>query len=1090
MLSSTELLEDDGERSILPEAVRKHRAREWAHEDSWDVSGFDAEIPDPALRFPFELDPFQKRAVRRVERSEHVMVAAHTSAGKTVVAEYAVAHALQLGMRAIYTSPIKALSNQKFQEFTRRFEGLCSGSVGIVTGDVAVNPEASCVIMTTEILRSMLYRGDKGLNQVKWVIFDEVHYVNDADRGVVWEEVIILLPPEVSIVMLSATVPNYRDFAGWVGRTKRSPVYTVHTTYRPTPLRHFLSFRGHVIPLMDHEGFHSEAFQRTRDLQNEKAKAAPRPNRRVSVTFETRPFGMTPLKGEGSPTAGYVVDKVNHNDPSKPAARLGVKPGWIVASVAGEDVSDRSPDEVQQLTKQVELPVTMEFEVPVVSNRDQKEGAAHGEKRRGGQAQRDQAPQARSAPAPSRESRERTETLRLQALLRSLDAEDKLPATVFVFSRRRVEALAADMPNLDVCTAEERSKVHTFLKQAFERLTEADQQLPQVRRVAELAGRGVGIHHGGLLPVVKEAVELLFSRSLVKILIATETFAMGVNMPARSVIFTAWVKHDGAQRRALLPSEYTQMAGRAGRRGLDSEGHVFLLCGDEVPDQKQITRMMTSKAEPLASRFRVTFAMILQMKRFSQSGVQVEDLLGQSFLENARARRRPEARRHLKDRMQQLEALPAVQCILGEPDIEDYAAWEDEARSLGILLHRRLYESKSRDRIFCPGRLLRVFKADHFASTDAVVLELLGQRCLRVAVLLPLETSALSGRSVKLEESWMLQAEQLPLEAVLQIFEACVDPQSSKEAFSSAAASEADDGAAKAAALRVGHELLAWQQQGLQPLAMNKTLKQVEVEFYDTLLRQRGLQRKQENSKCHDCALKHQHYEQLGARRSLAADIEDLDRELGAESLGLLPQLRAKEQVLRDLECLQENGLISFKGQAAAEVLSGDEITVAEVVFHNILEGCTPQEVAAAVSAFVFPDKVEVPEDGQMEELPESLATIRQALLDQHSKVEKLLVKRRAQYDSEEFARSCNVALMGTAYRWACGETLATIMQESPFQEGAIVRAIVRAEELLRKLQEVAKMLGSSSLQNVFSEAADLIHRDIAFVPSLYIKQA
>eukprot|EP00439_Symbiodinium_sp_Y106_P056703 s2676_g7.t5 len=263
--------------------------------------------------------------------------------------------------------------------------------------------------------------------------------------------------------------------------------------------------------------------------------------------------------------------------------------------------------------------------------------------------------------------------------------------------------------------------------------------------------------------------------------------------------------------------------------------------------------------------------------------------------------------------------------------------------------------------------------------------------------------------------------------------------------------------------------------------AMTKALKQVEAEFYGTLLRQRELQHKQENSKCHGCALKHAHYEQLGARRSLAADIEDLDHELGAESLGLLPQLRAKEQVLRDLQCLDEDGLISFKGQAATEVLSGDEITVAEVVFHNILEGHTPEEVAAAVTAFVFPDKVEMPEDATMEELPESLATVRQAMLDQHYKVEQLLVKHRAQYDSEEFARSCNVALMGTAYRWACGETFANIMQESPFQEGAIVRAIVRAEELLRKLQEVAKMLGNSVLQNVFSEAADLIHRDIAF---------
>ncbi|CAE7042178.1 SKI2 [Symbiodinium sp. CCMP2592] len=169
----------------------------------------------------------------------------------------------------------------------------------------------------------------------------------------------------------------------------------------------------------------------------------------------------------------------------------------------------------------------------------------------------------------------------------------------------------------------------------------------------------------------------------------------------------------------------------------------------------------------------------------------------------------------------------------------------------------------------------------------------------------------------------------------------------------------------------------AEEEKGAMSKALN--LKQVEAEFYGTLLRQRELQRRQENSKCHGCALKNAHYEQLGARRSLAADIEDLDRELGAESLGLLPQLRAKEQVLRDLQCLDEDGLISFKGQAATEVLSGDEITVAEVVFHNILEGHTPEEVAAAVTAFVFPDKVEMPQDATMEELPESLATVRQA---------------------------------------------------------------------------------------------------------------
>ena len=170
----------------------------------------------PAKTFPFELDAFQKEAIARIERDECVFVAAHTSAGKTVVAEYAFALAQKRCARAIYTSPIKTISNQKFRDFTD-----AGFDVGLLTGDVSVKPESSCLIMTTEILRSMLYRGADIVKDVEWVVFDEVHYVNDRERGVVWEEVIIMLPKHVGIVMLSATVPNVREFAGWVGKTKR-----------------------------------------------------------------------------------------------------------------------------------------------------------------------------------------------------------------------------------------------------------------------------------------------------------------------------------------------------------------------------------------------------------------------------------------------------------------------------------------------------------------------------------------------------------------------------------------------------------------------------------------------------------------------------------------------------------------------------------------------------------------------------------------------------------------------------------------------------------------------------------------------------
>lgn len=189
----------------------------------------------PAKQYPFVLDPFQKQAILCIDNSQSVLVSAHTSAGKTVVAEYAIAKSLAAKQRVIYTTPIKALSNQKFREFTDEFE-----DVGLVTGDVTINPSASCLIMTTEILRNMLYRGSEIMREVGWVIFDEIHYMRDKERGVVWEETLILLPDNVRYVFLSATIPNARQFAEWVCHLHKQPCHVVYTDYRPTPLQHYI----------------------------------------------------------------------------------------------------------------------------------------------------------------------------------------------------------------------------------------------------------------------------------------------------------------------------------------------------------------------------------------------------------------------------------------------------------------------------------------------------------------------------------------------------------------------------------------------------------------------------------------------------------------------------------------------------------------------------------------------------------------------------------------------------------------------------------------------------------------------------------
>lgn len=247
----------EGENVVLTHQVR-HQVTLPALYDYTPISHHKS--TNSARTFPFTLDPFQAVSIACIERNESVLVSAHTSAGKTVVAEYAIAQSLRDKQRVIYTSPIKALSNQKFREFRAEF-----GDVGLMTGDVTINPEASCLVMTTEILRSMLYRGSEIMREVSWVIFDEIHYMRDPERGVVWEEVIILLPDNVHYVFLSATIPNAMQFAEWICDTHSQPCHVVYTNFRPTPLQHYLFPAGgegiHLV--LDEKGvFREENFQK------------------------------------------------------------------------------------------------------------------------------------------------------------------------------------------------------------------------------------------------------------------------------------------------------------------------------------------------------------------------------------------------------------------------------------------------------------------------------------------------------------------------------------------------------------------------------------------------------------------------------------------------------------------------------------------------------------------------------------------------------------------------------------------------------------------------------------------------------------
>ena len=458
----------------------------------------------PARTWPFTLDPFQQVSIASIERGESVLVSAHTSAGKTVVAEYAIAQSLKNNQRVIYTSPIKALSNQKYREFAAEF-----GDVGLMTGDVTINPTATCLVMTTEILRSMLYRGSEIMREVAWVVFDEIHYLRDKARGVVWEETIILLPDKVRYVFLSATIPNAMQFAEWITKSHGQPVHVVYTDFRPTPLQHYFFPAGadgiHLI--VDEKGFFREDnFNKAMTTISDKQGDDPAD-------------AMAKRKGKGK---------------DKRLNKGGTK----------------GPSDIYKIVKMIMM-------------------------------------------------------------------KNYNPVIVFSFSKNLCEAYALQMSNLTFNEKSEKDMVEKVFNSALEMLTEEDKQLPQIQNILPLLKRGIGIHHSGLLPILKETIEILFQEGLIKVLFATETFSIGLNMPAKTVVFTSVRKFDGVSQRWVSPSEFVQMSGRAGRRGLDDRGIVIMMI-DEKMEPAIAKGIVRGEQDKLNSAFYLGYNMILNLMRVEE----------------------------------------------------------------------------------------------------------------------------------------------------------------------------------------------------------------------------------------------------------------------------------------------------------------------------------------------------------------------------------------------------------------------------------------------------------------------------------------
>ncbi|MEN0129147.1 MAG: DEAD/DEAH box helicase [Brevundimonas sp.] len=453
----------------------------------------------------FPLDDFQLDACEALERGSGVLVAAPTGAGKTVVGEFAVHLALAAGRKAFYTTPIKALSNQKYGDLVRRYG---PERVGLLTGDTTINGDAPVVVMTTEVLRNMLYASSPALGGLGFVVMDEVHYLADRFRGPVWEEVIIHLPDDVQLVSLSATVSNAEEFGDWLA-TVRGDTEVVVSEHRPVPLGQHVLVRDDLLELY----------------------------------------------------AGHV-------DPTDPGVDPPINPDLQAL------LRRRMPD-------------------------DQRGAGDRGYRGRGG-----------GRPGAGRPTRPAGRPTPRFAVVDVLDREGLLPAIVFIFSRAGCEGAVQQClaAGVRLTTPAEQAQIRMIVEERSAAIPPEDLDVLGYWDIAEALSRGIAAHHAGMLPLFKETVEDLFSRGLVKVVFATETLALGINMPARSVVLEKLVKWDGSSHVDVTPGEYTQLTGRAGRRGIDTEGHAVVLAHPGL-DPVQLAGLASRRLYPLRSSFRPTYNM-------------------------------------------------------------------------------------------------------------------------------------------------------------------------------------------------------------------------------------------------------------------------------------------------------------------------------------------------------------------------------------------------------------------------------------------------------------------------------------------------
>ncbi|XP_016753632.1 DExH-box ATP-dependent RNA helicase DExH9 isoform X2 [Gossypium hirsutum] len=834
------------------------------------------------------------------------------------------------------------------------------------------------LVMTTEIWRSMQYKGSEIVREVAWVVFDEVHYMRDRERGVVWEESIVMAPKNSRFVFLSATVPNAKEFADWVAKVHKQPCHIVYTDYRPTPLQHYIFPAGGdgLFLVVDEKGkFREDSFQKALNA--------------LVPTSES--------------------DKKRNNGKSQNGLVMG-------------KVSEQS-----DIFKLVKMIIQRQYD----------------------------------------------------------------PVIIFSFSKRECEFLAMQMAKMDLNDDDEKGNIETIFWSAMDMLSDDDKKLPQVSNMLPLLKRGIGVHHSGLLPILKEVIEILFQEGLIKCLFATETFSIGLNMPAKTVVFTNVRKFDGDKFRWISSGEYIQMSGRAGRRGIDARG-ICILMVDERMEPSTAKMMLKGNADSLNSAFHLSYNMLLNQLRCEEADP--ESMLRNSFYQFQADRSIPD----LETQVKALEEERDSMIIEDEDSLKNYYS---------LIQQYKCLKNDIRDIVFSPKYCLPYMKSGRpiciqciddetspsFSVEDHVTWGVLmdfhrvksvieDDACKR-----PEDASyaldILTRCNVSKDGVGKKKIKIVPLKEPGEPLVVSV-PLSQVTSLSSARLNIPKDLLpleARENALKKLSEFISRYATGmpLDPEEMN-----IQSNSYKKAVRR--LEALENLFEKHDIAkspLIEQKLKLLNRKEELTARIRSIKKIMrSSTALAFKDELKARKRVLRRLGYITSDDVVELKGKVACEISSADELTLTELMFSGVLKDVKAEEMVSLLSCFVWQEKLQ-----DAAKPRDELELLFTQLQDTAWRIAKVQLECKVQIDVESFVSSFRPDIMEAVYAWAKGSKFYEIMEITQVFEGSLIRAIRRLEEVLQQLILAARSIGETQLETKFEEAVSKIKRDIVFAASLYL---